>query len=562
MPSPTQVPDLILHGGHVRTMSRDGAVTAALAIAGDRIVALGTDEDVLALRSPRTRLVALRGRSVVPGFTDAHTHPVSGGLRHVECDLDRSNTEVGHLAAVAAYAAAHPEREWIVGDGWSMETFPGGIPRREALDAVVPDRPVFLTNRDGHGAWVNSRALELAGITAATPDPPLGRIERDPDGTPVGMLQEAAMSLVERLIPPHDGAILERAILDAQAELHALGIVGWQDANVRPAALAAYRAVAERGALTARVVLALGADDIEAFGGIDGLVAVRETVAAAAREVPAGASGPARLAASSVKFFVDGVLENRTGALLRPYLDADGRSTGGTGISNRDPAELNRLAVELDARGFQLHYHAIGDRAVREALDAIEAARRSNGPRDARHHIAHIQVVHPDDLPRFAALDVVGNAQPLWAVHEAQMDELTIPILGPERTGWQYPFASLLRAGARLAFGSDWTVSTADPFPQIEVAVRRVWPGNRDADPFLPSERISLEEALRAATAGSAFVNRQDEAGWLEVGRLADLAVLDRDIDAPDAGPIGDTRVVATTVGGELVFESPALETG
>ena len=560
MYSTERTPDLILHGGRMRTMSPDGAVAQAVAIAGDRVTALGTDRGVLRLRGPRTRVVDLRGRTALPGFTDAHTHPISGGLRHVECDLDRFDTAEDHLAAVAAYAAANPDREWIVGDGWSMETFPGGIPRREALDAVVPDRPVFLTNRDGHGAWVNSRALELAGVTAGTPDPPLGRIERDPDGTPVGMLQEAAQELVTRLIPPHDAATLERAIVDAQAELHALGITGWQDANVGPRELAAYRTVAGRGALTARVVLALGSASLDAYGGVDGMVAARDAVAAAARESSLGARGPARLTASAVKFFVDGVLENRTGALLEPYLDAAGRPAGGTGILNFEPERLRQLAIELDARGFQLHYHAIGDRAVREALDAIEVARRANGPRDARHHIAHIQVIHPDDLPRFRALDAVANAQPLWAVHEAQMDELTIPILGPERTTWQYPFGSLLRAGARLAFGSDWTVSTADPFPQIEVAVRRIWPGNREAEPFLPDERITLDEALRAATVGSAFVNRQDEAGWLGVGRLADLAILDRDLGAPDAGPIGETKVVGTMVGGELVFEAAALE--
>jgi hypothetical protein len=560
MPLQAQVPDLILHGGRVRTMSPAGAVTEAVAITGDGIAALGTDRQVLALRAPRTRVIELRGRTVLPGFTDAHTHPVSGGLRHVECDLDRFDTAAEHLAAVAAYAAAHPEREWIAGGGWSMEAFPGGIPRREALDALVPDRPVFLWNRDGHGAWVNSRAMELAGITAGTPDPPLGRIERDPDGTPVGMLQEAAVDLVTRLIPPHDGATLERAIVDAQAELHALGIVGWQDASVHPDRVAAYQAVAGRGDLTARVVLSLGAGDLDGFGGLEGMVAVREDVAVAAHAAPASAPGTARLAASAVKFFVDGVLENRTGALLKPYLDAGGRPTGGTGILNFEPAVLRRLAVELDARGFQLHYHAIGDRGVREALDAIEAARRTNGPRDARHHIAHIQLIHPDDLPRFRALEVVANAQPLWAVHEPQMDRLTIPILGPERTAWQYPFGSLLRAGARLAFGSDWTVSTADPFPQIEVAVRRIWPGNPDGEPFLPSERITLDDALRAATVGSAFVNRQDEAGWLGVGRLADLVVLDRHLGAPDAGPIADTKVVATVIGGDFVFESAALE--
>ncbi len=543
-------------------MDPDGRRATALAVSGDRIGAIGDDREVLALRGPATRVIDLRGRTLLPGFTDAHTHPISGGLRRVECDLDRFNAAEDHVAAVAAYAAANPGNAWITGDGWSMETFPGGIPRREALDAIVPDRPVFLFNRDGHGAWVNSRALELAGITSDTADPPNGRIERDPDGTPVGMLQEGAMELVSRLIPPHGVDTLARAIRDAQAELHALGIIGWNDANVDPSELAAYRAVADAGDLTARVVLSMGAYEYEAFGGPDGFAAMRALVSEAATAAAPGRPGPARLAATGIKFFVDGVLENHTGALLSPYLDAAGSPTRGTGMTNLPADELIRRSIELDALGFQLHFHAIGDRAVREALDAIEATRSANGVRDARHHIAHIQLIHPDDRPRFAALDTVANAQPLWAVHEAQMDELTVPFLGPERSQWQYPFASLLRAGARLAFGSDWTVSTADPFPQIEVAVRRVWPESRDAAPFLPDERLTLDQALRAATVGSAFVNRQDDAGWLGEGRLADLAILDRDIDAPDAGPIGETRVVGTMVGGDFVFEAPALEAG
>ena len=561
-PMPDVDPDLILHAGLVRTMGPAGSRATAMAIAGDRILALGGDRDVLGLRTRRTRVIDLRGRTVLPGFTDAHTHPISGGLRHVECDLDRFDTVEEHLAAVTAYATSHAALEWIVGGGWSMETFPGGIPRRELLDGVVPDRPIFLTNRDGHGAWVNSRALEMAGITAETPDPPTGRIERDPDGTPVGTLQEAAMELVRTLIPNHALAVLERAIVDAQAELHALGITGWQDANVDPDEVDAYRAVAASGALTARVVLSMGASEVGGFGGIDQLVAIRDAVAAAANAAAPGSSGPARLEATAIKFFVDGILENRTGALLDPYLDVHGEPTGGIGMTTLEPSELARLSVALDRRGFQLHYHAIGDRAVREALDAIEAARTANGVRDARHHIAHIQLIHPDDLPRFAALGAVANAQPLWAVHEAQMDQLTIPFLGPERSQWQYPFGSLLRAGARLAFGSDWTVSTANPFLQIEVAVRRIWPEHRGSAPFLPAERITLDQALTAATVGSAFVNRQDEAGWLGVGRLADLAILDRNIDASDVEPIGDTSVVGTVVGGEFVFEAPALEAG
>jgi predicted amidohydrolase YtcJ len=541
-------------------MAPDGAVVEALAIGGDRVQALGSSRDVLAARGPRTRVVDLRGRSVVPGFTDAHTHPVSGGLRHVECDLDRFDRLEDHLAAVAAYAAAHPDVEWIRGDGWSLDTFPGGIARREALDAIVPDRPVFLSNRDGHGAWVNSRALELAGITAETPDPPLGRIERDPDGTPVGMLQEDAQDLVSRLIPEHAQSTFERAILDAQAELHSFGITGWQDASVPPGYLAAYRAVAARGQLTARVVLALASWDLDAYGGPAGMAAARDAVAREASAAEFGRPGAGRLAASAVKFFTDGIIENRTAAVLEPYLDADGAPTGGTGVLNFEPEVLRSLSVELDALGFQLHYHAIGERAVRESLDAIEAARRANGATDGRHHVAHIQVIHPDDVPRFATLGAVANAQPLWALHEMQMDELTIPLLGVERTGWQYPFGSLLRAGARLAFGSDWTVSTAEPFPQIHVAVERQWPGHEGAPVFLPEERLTLDEALHAATVGSAFVNHQDEAGWLGIGRLADLVVLDRDIDDSGAGQLADVKAIATLVGGELVLEAPSLE--
>jgi predicted amidohydrolase YtcJ len=543
-------------------MAPDGESPArtALAISGDRITALGPDRDVLASRGPRTRVIDLHGRTVTPGFTDAHCHPVGGGLKRIECALDRTFTAEDSIAAVADFAAAHPDQEWIVGDGWYLASFPGGVPRGEWLDAIVPDRPVFLWNRDGHGAWVNSRAMALAGITAATPDPQNGRIERDPDGTPIGMLQESAAELVHDLIPPYDQATLEQALLDGQSDMHAWGITGWQDANVDARLLAAYRGIAARGLLTSRVVTALGAGFLDQFGGVEGIAATRDAVANDAAAADPTAPGPARLAASSVKFFLDGIVENFTAAVLNPYLDPGGRPSRGIGVLNLESDWLETVAADLDRRGIQIHCHAIGERAVRQGLNTIEAVRRTNGPRDRRPHIAHIQIIHPDDMPRFAALEVIPNAQPLWAVHEPQMDELTIPILGPERTTWQYPFGSLLRAGARLAFGSDWTVSTADPFPQIEVAVRRVWPGHRDGVPFLPSERLTLDQALRAATVGSAYVNRQDEAGWLGVGRLADLAVLDHDIDAPDAGPIGDTKVVATTVGGELVHEAPAFE--
>jgi predicted amidohydrolase YtcJ len=253
---------------------------------------------------------------------------------------------------------------------------------------------------------------------------------------------------------------------------------------------------------------------------------------------------------------LDGVLENFTGAMLGPYLDGHGAPTDRRGLDFIDPVALREIVTQVDALGFQPHFHAIGDRAVRNALDAVAAARRTNGPSDTRPHVAHIQVIHPDDVPRFAELDVAANAQPFWACHETQMDVLTIPFLGPERSGWQYPFGSLRRAGARLAMGSDWSVSTADPLREMEVAVTRVSDTERDGDPFLPDERLSLHEAFEAFTAGSAWVNHLDDTGTLKAGCLADLVVLDRDVFAPDAVPLADARVLATWVEGVAVHDT------
>jgi predicted amidohydrolase YtcJ len=257
----------------------------------------------------------------------------------------------------------------------------------------------------------------------------------------------------------------------------------------------------------------------------------------------------------------DGVLETYTGALIDPYLGGDGSPTANRGIRFIDPERLPGWVTRIDAAGLQPHFHAIGDQAVRDCLDAVAAARAANGPSDTRPHIAHIQVIHPDDVPRFAALGVVANAQPYWACHEAQMDALTIPFLGPERTTWQYPFRSLLAAGARLAMGSDWSVSTPNPLLEMEVAVTRVADESRGVrEPFLPEQALTLSEAIAAFTAGSAYVNHLDrETGTIEVGKLADLTVVDRDLLASDAGPIGDGRVLGTFVGGASVFEDAAL---
>lgn len=545
----TEHADLVLTGGNVFTADGAGTWARALAVRGGRIAAVGTDAEALALRGPRTRVIDLRGRTVTPGFGDSHVHPIHGGLARIRCELHDARGLEAYLAIVRAYAASHRETEWIRGGGWSLADFPGGLPRREDLDRVVADRPVFLPNRDGHDAWVNSKALELAGITADTPDPAHGRIARDPDGTPLGTLHEGAMDLVERLIPETTADELRAALLESQRYLHSLGITNWQDAIVTPIDQAAYLAVAASGELTARVVGALWWDRERGLEQIDELVERRA----------AGHLG--RYHATSVKLMVDGIVENQTASMLEPYYDGHGLATTNRGLDFIDPQLLKEAVTRLDALGFQPHFHALGDRAVRQALDAVEAARRANGWSDTRPHLAHIQVVHPDDLPRFRQLNALPNAQPLWAVEEDQMTELTLPVLGPVVSARQYPFRSLLRHGATLVMGSDWSVSTPDPLLEMEVAVTRVSPESRgETPPFLPDERLSLVEALRAFTAGSAHAQHLDEAGTLAVGRLADLAVLDRDLFDGAAGPIGDARVLATFVEGVAVHELPGLD--
>ncbi|MFD9538712.1 amidohydrolase [Streptomyces sp. NPDC060022] len=541
--------DLVLTGGPVLTMDAARTRATTVAVTGDRITAVGHDE-VRELIGPKTEVVDLAGRLLVPGFQDAHIHPVTAGLEMAQCDLTDARTAPATVAAVRAYADSHPDREWITGGGWSMDAFEGGAPTRDLLDTAVPDRPAYLVNRDHHGAWVNTRALELAGITRDTPEPADGRIERDGRGEPTGLLQEGAMDLVARLTPRSTPADRLAALLRAQRILHGYGITAWQDAIVgsygsMDDAADAYLTAARDGSLTARVVGALWWDRDRGAEQIPELAARRTELS----------TGPFR--AGSVKIMLDGVAETGTAALLTPYLDACGCATANSGTSFIDPVELRGYVTELDALGFQAHFHALGDRAVREALDAVEAARAVNGRTDTRPHLAHLQVVHPDDIPRFRELGATANIQPLWAAHEPQMDELTIPFLGAGRAALQYPFGALLRSGATVAAGSDWPVSSADPLHGIHTAVNRIAPDG-EGPVFLPEQRIPLTAAIAAYTAGSAHVNHLDDTGSLRAGALADLVVLDRDPYANPSDEIGGTRVLRTYVGGRKVHDSEA----
>lgn len=505
---------------------------ADVLVEGGRIVAVGPD---------------LRGDEVVdaafvsPGFTDAHVHPIQGGLERLRCDLSEGSTREEYLATIKAYADAHPDAEWILGGGWAMPAFPGGTPTAADLDSVTGGRPACLPNRDHHGAWVNTRALEIAGIDEHTPDPPDGRVERDADGRPTGTLHEGATSLVTRHLPRTSEEDYYRALLAGQSYLHSLGVTSWQDAIVGaysgmddPAST--YERAADRGDLRSHVVGALWWERRLGVDQVAHLVARREAMTRG------------RFRATTVKIMQDGVAENGTAAMLAPYLDRCGHPTDNHGHSFLTAEAIRDAVQALDAAGFQVHVHAIGDRGAREALDAFVGTDPA-----LRHHVAHLQLVHPDDVRRFAELGVAANMQMVWACLDDQMVELTLPFLGEERARWQYPFGDLDRTGARLVAGSDWPVSTPDPLEAIQVGVTRREPGG---EPLLPEQALPLETAWSAYTAGSAWVNHRDDAGVLREGAVADLVVLDRD---PFAGPseeIAKARVVSTWIDGTPVYAS------
>ena len=544
--------DLLFTGGPVFTGTGHPLHGRAVAVTGGRITAVVPESDAHELIDERTRVVQLGGALLSPGFQDAHIHPVGAGVELLQCNLTEATDAADTVARVRAYADANPDEPWILGGGWSMDHYPGGAPIRALLDEVVPDRPVLLLSRDHHSTWANSAAIRLAGIDASTPDPADGRIEREADGSPAGTFHEGAGDLFAAVRPPVDPDLAYAGLLRAQRELLALGITGWQDAMVGgsiggvPDPIDAYRRALAEGELLVHVVGAQWWERSRGIEQVDEMTARREAVAALGRED--------RLSLGTTKIMVDGVAENQTAAMLTPYRDAHGHDTHNHGLSFVDPELLQGYVTALDAAGFQVHFHALGDRAVREALDALDTARAANGPTDGRHHLAHLQVVEETETARFAELGAVANIQALWATHEDQIDELTLPFLQDGAEARQYPFGDLVRHGARLAAGSDWPVSSADPMDAIHIAVTRVAPGI-DAEPLGGAhQRLDLATAMAAYTSGTAYVNHRDhDTGHIREGYLANLVVLDPDPFSVPAEEIHRSTVVSTWVEGEPV---------
>ncbi|GAA3805055.1 amidohydrolase [Sphaerisporangium flaviroseum] len=531
----------LFHNGTVWTGT--GTTAGALSIRDGRIEALGAE----AQARPADEIVDLQGGLLLPAFGDGHCHPDHAGFEAMGPRIrDRGSVEE-IVEEVRRYAAAHPEAEWIIGASYDATLAPGGMFDARWLDAAVPGRPVVLRAWDYHTVWCNTEAMRRAGLDAATPDPPRGAFARRDDGELLGMMFEwDAVDAVLGAAPARTTADLVRALAIATEAYAAAGVTWIQDAWVEHRAIEAYLEAARQGLLATRVNLGLRADPERWRDQLAEFAADRERVRAL---------GGDRLTANTVKFFVDGILESRTASLLAPY--SDDPCTRGMPLWPYE--ELLEALTAVDKMGLQAHLHAIGDAGVRAGLDAIEHVTAVNGPRDRRPVIAHVQVLDEADLPRFAELGVIANLQPLWARTDPAMTELTIPRIGAGRAARQYLIGSLLRAGAHVAFGSDWPVTDHRPLAGMPVAVTRENAEREPAGGWLPEERIDFDAALSAYTAGVAYqAFAERERGSLSPGKVADLVWLDRDVRQMDPHDIADRSAVrGTWLAGTRTFISP-----
>ncbi|MHC9538356.1 MAG: amidohydrolase [Vulcanimicrobiota bacterium] len=532
--------DYIFKNGEICSVDSRFSWAEAVAIRDGKILAVGTDSEIAGYAGEKTVIIDLKGKMVLPGFCDSHLHPILGGLEMNICSLYTLLTKEEVYRTITTYVQAHPEKKWIVGSGWETPVFPGGSPNRADLDRIVPDRPAVFLSADGHSAWANSKALSLAGVDRKTPDPPGGRIERDPrSGEPSGTFREKATQLVMKMIPPFTRQERVEGLKKALKLAGSFGITSMVEANADNEKLEVYREMEQSGRLTAHISASLNCDPGLGVAQIEALCSRR-----ARYQSP-------RIRTDSVKLFVDGVMETHTAALLKPYCDRP----GDPGKLLIEPGPLAELVTALDRKDFQVHVHAIGDRAVRVSLDAFERAYLINKREDARHHIAHLELIDCDDIPRFHKLNVIANIQAFWAACDIYITTMTLPILGEQRSRWLYPFGSLVKSGAVIAAGSDWCVSSMNPLDAMEVAVTRRHHEKPEEEALYEEEALDLKDILKAYTINGAYVRHQEKVtGSLEAGKAADIVILDRNIFKVKPEEIHTVKVLLTMIEGKPVF--------
>jgi predicted amidohydrolase YtcJ len=532
-------------GGEIYTFDQNLSIIEAIAVRNGMVIARGTNEEINELIGENTRVNPLDGKMMIPAFHDAHAHPIWSGIDQLKCPVFNLPSIPAIQKAVTECLNSNMTKStgWVVGAGYNLGLFPAGNADKSLLDAVSLEIPIYLDGEDGHSGWTNSKALELAGISADTPNPELGIIEKDPvTGEPTGTLREpAAISLIKKIIPGDDLELFDDGLLFAQDLAHSFGITSIIAASVGEQHLAAYKRLADQGGLDLRMTTSIEYGNTGFTlgpGGFEEVFSKRQQY-----QHP-------RINVDNIKIFIDGVLEGQTAALLSPYLN-----TGSIGELNIQQAELDEAVTRFDREGIQVHMHAIGDQGVRTGLNAFEAALVVNGPTDNRHHIAHLQLISEADIPRFAELKVIANFQPVWGYPELYITEINLPEVGPERVNRMYPIASVHRAGGMVVGGSDWAVSTMNPLVAIETAIRREDPENLIKGVLNEDERMNLTEMLKAYTINSAYLMHQEHlTGSIEVGKAADLIILEKNLYTIPVDEISEVKVLQTMIEGKTVY--------
>lgn len=534
--------DWLVTEARVYTVNPAQPWAEAVAIKGDKIVFVGSAREARKFAGKQTKIIEAKGKLLLPGIQDSHVHFLSGSLNLTRVDLSGTRSVEEIQDRIRRFSVAHPALNWVQGRGWMYSAFPDNMPHKRYLDEVVPDRPAVMRCADGHTSWVNSKALALAGITKKTPDPVDGKIVRDSQGEPTGALLEGASSLVSRLIPEPTKEEKLAALRAGMKEAARWGVSCAHGLGGEFEELELFEQINQEGSQTLRLVVAMWIDepgpkekDFEAYARTsakhhDNWLAVR-----------------------GVKLMLDGVIDSGTGAMLQPYEDqGDNR-----GKLFWEPEDYKKAVLEFSRRGIQVSTHSIGDRAIRLTLEAYELAARESGHPELRHKIEHAECIAADDIKRFGQPFIVASFQPLHANPEPAWMSAWIKNAGPEREQRAFAWNSVLKAGGRLAFGSDWPVVTINPWPGVQMAVTREdWEGKPQGG-WLPGERITLEQAIYAYTLGGAYaLNEEGIRGSIEPGKLADLVLLSQNIFEIPVNKIRETTSVLTMVGGKIMSEA------
>lgn len=543
----SNAPTLILFNGKIWT-GNDAEFVEAIAITGNTITRIGSSADIKKLAQKSTQLVDLKGQLATAGINDAHTHFLSGSMGLTGVDLYQAKTLEEALSAIERFVKEHPNKKWITGMGWQYNLFEGGMPNREALialDKISAGRPLVLDAYDGHSIWVNSKAMELAGISSTTQFDGFGSIIKDPEGKPTGAFTEAAGSLVEKIVPPPTTEEKLEAIRIGMKYAARLGITSIQNASGSVAEFQLYETLLKQAELTLRSSTAFSAGKNTKEEDIQQFIQVKNRTK----------SHPL-LKAVSIKFMLDGVIESHTSPMLEPYSDALPDGTHANSDFALPLEKYQQLLNRFDKEGFQIYTHAIGDRTVREALNAYEKAQQTNGSKSRRHRIEHIEQCNPQDVPRFAQLGVMASMQPIHA--DPGNIEVWAKAVGEKRIPHAFMWQSMLKNQVHLVFSSDWPAcTTPDPIRGLHIAVNRQTPEGHPPGGWVPEQRITIQDALKAYTQGGAYSSFEEKIkGKLQPGYLADIIVFNQDLFSIPPMDIAKTKVVLTVFDGKLIYNA------